>query len=128
MYRVDPDEMLRPIDVGLTEDERRFIIAGLRQWGGPARARDESAALSGFATADEMHAGSVRLRRAIEGLQDLSRRNWQRVLVLTELIFGSDAFGAGVEWETVTGRDEVADLRLLREVQRKLAGICPYAE
>jgi len=50
---------------------------------------------------------------------------WQVANLL--LIFGSDTFGAGVEWETVTGRDEIADLALLREVQRRLVAVCPRA-
>ena len=125
MRRVDPDEMLRPVDLGLTQDERRFIIDGLAQWGGPARPRREPAVLAGFTNAEEMDSGAERFQRALESEEPLSRRDWRRVVVLTELIFGSDTFGAGVEWETVTGRDEIADLRLLREVQRKLVAVCP---
>jgi hypothetical protein len=40
-------------------------------------------------------------------------------------MFASDTFGAGVEWEIVTGRDESEDLRLLRAVQRKLVAVGP---
>ena len=126
MRRVDPDEVLRPVDLGLTQDEWRFIIDGLAQWGGPARPRHEPAVLAGFANAEEMDSGAERFLRALESEEPLSRRDWRRVVVLTELIFGSDTFGVGVEWETVTGRDEVADLRLLREVQRKLVAVCPH--
>ena len=125
MERVDPDETLRPVDVGLTEAERDFVTRGLCEWGGPARAAQESAILAGFADAEEMYAGTQRLRRALERQEPLSRRDWRRAAILTELIFASDFYGAGVEWEIVTGRDEVADLRLLRELQRKLIGVCP---
>lgn len=125
MPRADPDALLRPVDLGLTQDERRFIIDGLAQWGGPARARHEPAVLAGFTNAEEMDSGTERFQRALESEEPLSREDWRRVVVLTEVIFGSDTFGAGVEWETVTGRDEVTDLRLLREVQRKLVAVSP---
>jgi hypothetical protein len=74
-----------------------------------------------------MSAATEKLRRSLESDEPLSRRDWRRVVVLTELIFGSDTFGAGVEWGTVTGRDEVADLALLRELQRKLVAVCVRA-
>lgn len=124
---IDPNEPLRPVDLGLTEDELSFIAAGLAQWGGPARARPESAAAVGFEDVEEMERATERLRRSLRADEALTRRDWQRVLVLTELVFGSDTFGAGVEWETVTGRDEIADLVLLRHVQRKLVAVCPRA-
>jgi len=123
--RIDPNEPLRPVDVGLTRDELAFISAGLGQWGGPARAEPESAVIADFRGVAEMDEATERLRRSVANGDPLSRRDWRRVLVLTELIFGSDTFGAGVEWETVTGRDEAIDLRLLREVQRKLVAVCP---
>jgi hypothetical protein len=69
--------------------------------------------------------GTEQMRDALASGAAISRRDWKRALIATELIFGSDTFGAGVEWEIVTGRDEGADLRLLRELQRKLVGVCP---
>jgi hypothetical protein len=123
MLCLDPDELLRPADLGLTGDECALIADGLAQWGGPASAAYESAVLASYPSSDAMRAGIEALRCALE--DRLSRRDWKRVLILTELIFSSDVFGAGVEWEMVTGRDEIADFRLLREVQRKLTGVCP---
>jgi len=61
------------------------------------------------------------LRRSLEDGEPLSRRDWRRLLILMELIFASDTLGAGYEWQTVTGRDDVTDLRLLY----KLVGACP---
>jgi hypothetical protein len=121
----EPDELLRPVDVGLNRDEVELMVEGFGQWYGPARPEPESAQLVGFESADEMADGVSRLRAALRGGAALSRRDWKRALIATELIFGSDAFGAGVEWEIVTGRDDRRDLRLLREVQRKLVGVCP---
>jgi hypothetical protein len=123
--RPDPDELLRPVALGFSRDEQRFIVEGLKHWGGPADPQPESAVLAGFDGVQQMYASTERLRRSLEGGEPLSRRDWRRIMILTELIFASDTFGAGVEWETVTGRDEVTDLRLLRRVQRKLVAVCP---
>jgi hypothetical protein len=127
MRVIDPDEPLRPVDLGLSRDELSFITDGLGQWGGPAQPQSQSAAIAGFEDVDDMGRATERLRRSLRTGEPLTRRDWRRVVVLTELIFGSDTFGAGVEWETVTGRDEIADLALLREVQRKLVAVCPRA-
>lgn len=121
----EPNEVLRPIDVGLNREEVEFMIVGFGQWYGPARPEAVSAQLVGYDTTDEMADGISHLRDALRAGAALSRRDWKRVLIATELIFGSDAFGAGVEWKIVTARDEVRDLRLLREIQRKLVGVCP---
>lgn len=101
------------------------MLDGFDQWSGPARPQPESAQLVGFDGPEEMAEGIRRLRGAIASGEATSRLDWKRALIATELIFASDTFGAGVEWEIVTGRDEVADLRILREVQRKLVGVCP---
>jgi hypothetical protein len=121
----EPDELLRPVDLGLSRDEVEFMVAGFGQWNGPARPEPGPAQLVGFDNADEMADGIPRLRDALRGGAPLSRRDWRRALIATELIFGSDAFGAGVEWEVVTGRDDRRDVGLLREIQRKLVGVCP---
>ncbi len=53
----------------------------------------------------------------------MSRIDWLRTLASTEIGFGSDIFGSGVEWETVTGfRDEMT-LAVMRGLQRKLIGV-----
>jgi len=101
------------------------MVDGFDQWSGPARPQPESAQLMGFGSPDEMAAGIDHMRELLATGQAMTRREWMRTLIATELIFGSDAFGAGVEWEIVTGRDEIADLRLLREIQRKLVGVNP---
>jgi hypothetical protein len=121
----DRDKLLHAADLGLTRDELCFIVEGLGQWGGPARPEPEVAALADFDGVQEMYAAVERLRRSVESGEPLSRRDWRRLLILTELIFASDTFGAGYEWETVTGRDDGADLRFLRRLQSKLVGVCP---
>jgi hypothetical protein len=117
--------MLRPVDLGLNQAEVEFILDGFDQWGGPAGPQPESAQLMGFRSADDMASSLNGMRDALAAGEAMSRRAWKRALIATELLFGSDTFGAGVEWETVTGRNDVEDLRLLRGIQRKLVGVCP---
>jgi hypothetical protein len=120
-----PEEKLRPVDVGLNAEEVQLMVEGFAHWFGPAHPEPESAQLAGFSTAEDMADGVARLRDALRAGAAITRRDWKRALIATELIFASDAFGAGVEWEIVTGRDEVQDLGILREIQRKLVGVCP---
>jgi hypothetical protein len=110
---------LRHVEVRLTPEEKGVLVAGLVQWGGPARMTDEVATVVGFESASAFHADTQRLRRNVERGQ-LSSTDARRALVATEIVFASDVIGAGVEWETVTGLSDVDTLRLLRGLQRKL--------
>ncbi len=125
MPGTDPDEKLRAVDLGLTNEERVFLVTALEQWGGPARPTDEVARVADFHSATEMADGLDRIAEALVSGEPLSRRDWRRSLVAAEIVFGSDTYGAGVEWETVTGRDDAESLKVLRELQRKLVGVCP---
>jgi hypothetical protein len=115
----EPSVELRPVEEGLTPEERDVLIAGLVQWGGPARMTDEVATVVGFESASAFYSDIQRIRRQIEGGQ-LLPTDARRALVATEIVFVSDVIGAGVEWETVTGMSDVETLRLLRRLQRKL--------
>jgi hypothetical protein len=66
-----------------------------------------------------------RIRTVLHSDGHLARREWRSTLVAAELVFGSDTYGAGVEWEIVTGADDAESLNVLRELQRKLVGVCP---
>jgi hypothetical protein len=110
---------LRPVEERLTPEEKDVLIAGIVQWGGPARMTDEVATMIGFESASAFYADTQRLRRNVERGQ-LSSTDARRALVATEIVFASDVIGAGVEWETVTGLSDVETLRLLRGLQRKL--------
>lgn len=125
MKQIDPSEQLRPVDLGLTEDECEFLRAGMREWGGPASPSDDVAQLCGFADIAAMDDGLHRIDSALAEHRALRREDWRRALVATEIVFGSDTYGAGVEWQIVTGRDDSESLATLRELQRKLVGVCP---
>jgi hypothetical protein len=85
----EPNEVLPPIDVGLNREEVEFMVVGFGQWFGPVRPEAVSAQLVGYGTTDEMADGISRLRDALRAGAALSRRDWKRVLIATELILGA---------------------------------------
>jgi hypothetical protein len=50
----------------------------------------------------------------------LSRDDWRRVLLATEVVFASDVFGSGLDWSTTTGFSDADSISLLRSIQRKM--------
>ena len=125
MVERDPDEELTPDDFGLTQLECDFLVAAIGQFGGPASSTDPAASLLHFEGAAAMSDGLKRINGRLRKRMPLSRLDWRRAQVAAELSFGSDTYGAGVEWETVTGLDDCESLLDLRRVQRKLVGVCP---
>jgi hypothetical protein len=106
----------------LAEDEWEILLAGVRQWGGPATPTAELAVALGFGDVSDLYAESRRLADVLSDRTDLSSVDAVRALVATEIAFGSDVFGAGVEWETVTGLSDEETIAVLRRLQRKLVG------
>jgi hypothetical protein len=105
----------------LTEDERDMLYHGLLEWGGPAHCTDALATAMDFESAAALLEETRRLMPLIRGEQPLTRRDWRRVLIATEIVFASDVFGSGCDWAITTGiTDEVA-IRILRSLQRKIA-------
>src|SRR4051794_5251350 len=60
-----------------------------------------------------------RLAATLASGTDLSSLDATRVLAAAEVAFASDVFGAGVEWETVTGMSDAETIKALRGIQRK---------
>jgi hypothetical protein len=111
------------ISVDLTEDELRFLIEGLRQWGGPGHCTDAMATGMGFDGADDLLRQASRIETALLERADLSRWDWTRALLVSEIDFASDVIGAGYEWSTATGLDDAHSLLVLRGLQRKLGPV-----
>jgi hypothetical protein len=115
---VASDELLTlPLD----DEERNLLSRGIAEWGGSARCTDEFAQGLGFGGVADLDAERPRLLDAIRENRPLSRQDWRRVLLLTEVAFASDVVGSGVEWETTTGVTDETTVRVLRRVQRKAA-------
>ncbi|ROQ66388.1 hypothetical protein EDD93_0793 [Streptomyces sp. 840.1] len=106
----------------LTEDETRLLRRALLEWGGPARCGDRLAVGMGFADAQDLVDRAHLLRDALGADRPLAPADWARVLLATEIVFVSDLAGTGVEWPTTTGLADEPTIRMLRSVQRKLAG------
>jgi hypothetical protein len=112
-----PEDLL---DVALTPSERTVLRHGLIEWGGPARCTEEMAVAMGFDGVQHLFEETDRLVRAIDRNEQLTRRDWLRVLLATEIVFASDAIGSGCDWSITTGLTDLKTLRLLRSIQRKL--------
>jgi hypothetical protein len=112
------------VAVDLSEEERALLWEGLHQWGGPTRPSNALAQVMGFDSVESLHTEGRRLREALTADRPLSKRDCQRVLVATEIVWASHFFGAGTDWEIVAaGWDDQRTLRVLREIQRKFAGL-----
>jgi hypothetical protein len=109
------------VAVDLTDDERDFMYWALSHWGsGLATYKALPMSVLGIAGSDEFASLTDRLGQAVRRGDPLSGLDWARALFLTELSFGSDLAGAGVEFSYVSHSDEDG-IKLLRSIQRKLS-------
>ena len=116
-------DFVSPFDVDLTAAERRLLVEGLVEWGG--RCTDNVARVMGFAGLADFRAGRKRIIGLLENEAPLSGADWFRALAATELVFASEIYGAGSDWEIVTGFSDEESVKLLRRVQTKLVGVIP---
>lgn len=110
------------VDVPLNNEERQLLRAGLAEWGGPAHCTDEFAVAMGFKDVEDLHSQRDRLSLALADGEPLSPADWSRTLLATEVAFASDVIGSGVEWPSTTGFPDADTIKLLRGVQRRMAG------
>ena len=111
------------VAVELTGAEVEVLVAGLRQWSGPAACTEEFATAMGFRGVDGLLKDAARLIADLEAEHPLTPVDWARAILATEVAFASDAVGAGVEWGTVTGLTDEHTIGVLRALQRKLVGV-----
>ncbi|MBA3261089.1 MAG: hypothetical protein H0T69_01170 [Thermoleophilaceae bacterium] len=69
-----------------------------------------------------MHVDKKPIMERLRAGQALAKRDWERALVAIEIVFASSFYGAAGDWEIVSGWDDDRTLRVLRGIQRKLAG------
>lgn len=108
------------IAIDLTDEERRVLWLGVYQWEGPAMCTEALAMAMGFTSKADLLAQRDRLRDAIKDGHSLELWDWARALVLAEIAFGSDVFGAGIDWRITTGLSDVDTIQIIRDLQRKL--------
>jgi hypothetical protein len=107
------------IAIDLTDQERRFMVLALNEYGGPAKdAYQLLCPVVGQPNKDEWVRLINRLMESIEDNEPLSDLDWARALFLTEVSFASDLVGCGLDFER--GADKHR-LELLRSLQYKLS-------
>lgn len=108
------------VAIDLTDDERLLLMHGLNEYSGAAkRSWSLLLPLLGLSTAQEFRALTNRLMEVIEDKKPLSDLDWARALLLTEICWGSQLLGAGLDFASNI-RDEKAT-PLLRAIQRKVS-------
>jgi hypothetical protein len=100
-----------------------MLDRGLVEWGGPACCTDAMAVGMGFTDAQDLFAQADRIRAELDAGRGVSRWDWSRALLATEIVFASDVMGSGVEWTITTGLDDARSIHVLRGLQRKLTGV-----
>ena len=111
------------IDVELTPIERQVLSRGLIEWDGPAHCTESMARAMGFVSVADLLRAGQHMADDLDAGRPLSRRDWTRALLATEIAFASDVLGSGIEWSTTTGLDDVTTLRTVRQLQLKLAAV-----
>jgi hypothetical protein len=106
----------------ISQDERELLRCGLLEWSGPARGTEEFAVAMGFSGLEALLQDGKRIRSLLAGGESLEPIDWARALLATEVSFASDVVGSGHDWSITTGFSDEETIRILRSVQRKLAG------
>lgn len=97
-----------------------MLRAALLEWGGPAKPTEQLALAMGFQGLEGLSRDVMTLREALKEGVPLSREDWQRVLLATEIVFASDVVGSGLDWPITTGVPDAEAIALLRAMQRKM--------
>ena len=111
------------VDVALTDEERLLLERGLVEWGGPARCTEAMAIAIGFDSVADLLEEGYRIADDLSKGKPLTRTDWTRALLATEVVFASNVLGSGHDWEATTGLDDASTIRVLRDVQLRLAGV-----
>ena len=111
----------RLIAVDLTKGERELLARGLAEWGGPASATEALARAMGFESSEDLEREGRELGYALRREDHLTREDWRRTLLATEIVFASDVFGAGTDWSITTGLSDEETIKVLRSIQRKFS-------
>ncbi|THV28723.1 hypothetical protein [Glycomyces paridis] len=111
------------IPLGFDRDEREFFARTLEESGGPAHVTDTLAVFVGFTDANDM------IKRCND-IADLARRDGliaaidlKRAQLASEILFSSDIYGSGLDWEATTGLDNADAIALLRRIQVKMLNL-----
>jgi hypothetical protein len=109
------------VTIELTEPEWTMLGRTMMEWGGAARCTDVMAEAMGFGNVDGLFAETDRFLDLTRAHLPMSRWDWARLLLATEIVFASTVVGSGLSWDTgdVRVTDEES-FRTLRSLQRKV--------
>ena len=104
----------------LSDDEWNLLFQGVLQLGGPTALDDTISRAIGYRDTSELLDHWSRLLAEVKERRPLSRRDWRRAQLATEISFVSGYYGAASDWEICSMLDDATSIRLLRQIQRKL--------
>ncbi|WP_193590688.1 hypothetical protein [Paenarthrobacter sp. YJN-D] len=110
------------VQFDLDEDEREVLRRGLTDWAGPAAPTEAMALAMGFRDVADLIAEGDRISGFIRAGRPLTKAEWRRALLATEIAFASNTVGVGLDWSIVTGYQDDETIRILRAIQRKMGG------
>lgn len=116
------------VQFDLDEDEREVLRRGLTDWAGPAAPTEAMALAMGFRDVADLIADGERIAAFIRAGRSLTKADWRRALLATEIAFASSTVGAGLDWSIVTGYQDDETIRILRAIQRKMGGSRTWPE
>ena len=105
--------------INLTDDERRFMSLSINEWFGPAHGQLMMLPLLALPNKAAFSDMVKRLRDACWNREPLTDLDWARALLLTEISWGSNLLGAGID-SVSNFKDEIA-VDLLRSIQYKVS-------
>jgi hypothetical protein len=107
------------VAIELTDEERKLMVLALNEYGGSAQHTYKLLCpVLGQSNLDEWARLVNRLKEAIRNKEPLSDLDWARALFLTEISFGSDLVGSGLDF----GRSKAEYwLGVLRSLQYKVS-------
>lgn len=109
------------VAIDLNTDEWRLLRCGLSEWWGPARCTPKLAVAMGFDGYDDFHDQiEHRLLPLLDAEERLTRFDWLRALLATEIVFASGLVGSGSDWPITVGVSDADTIALLRGLQRKI--------
>jgi hypothetical protein len=106
--------------VDLSDDEWNLLSQGVLQLGGPTALDDAISRAIGYENTAELLDHWATLLAEVKARRPLSRRDWRRAQIATEITFASGYYGAASDWEICSMLDDASTIKLLRQVQRKL--------
>lgn len=89
-------------------------------WGVSGRPTSYLVVAMGFVSLDGFGDEVVRIRDLVVDRRPMTRMEWTRAMAATEVIFGSEVFGAGTQWPAMTGYTDEESIAMVRRIQLKL--------